>query len=47
MGVEGLTGDLSVGSIMDALVIDPDAPGSLIDLYEGETVSATGIQPAP
>ena len=38
LGVKGLTGQLSVGSICDALVIDPDAPDSPIDLYEGESV---------
>ena len=37
VGVDGLTGDLSVGSIFDALVVDPEAPGSPIDLYSGDS----------
>ena len=37
LGVDRLTGDLSAGAVFDALVIDPDADGSPIDLYEGET----------
>lgn len=41
LGVEGLTGDLSVGSIADAIVVDPDAPGSPFDLYEGDTAIET------
>jgi guanine deaminase len=35
LGVEGLTGNFGVGSVFDALVIQPDADGP-IDLYEGE-----------
>ena len=37
LGVENLTGNLSPGSLFDALVIDPDTKGSPIDLYEGDT----------
>ena len=37
LGVDRLTGDLTPGSLFDALVIDPDAPGSPLDLYEGDT----------
>lgn len=36
LGVRGLTGDLSVGSVFDAIVVDPDAPNSPFDLYEGD-----------
>ena len=38
LGVEGLTGTLAVGSFFDALVVDPNAAGSPIDLYGDEVV---------
>lgn len=37
LGVEGLRGNLAVGSVFDALVVSPSAPGSPFDLYEGES----------
>ena len=36
LGVEHLTGDFGDGAAFDAVVVDPDASGSPIDLYEGE-----------
>ena len=33
--VEGLTGDLSAGSVFDAVVVDPEV-GDTFDLYEGD-----------
>ena len=34
--VEGLTGDFTVGSVFDAVVINPEADGSPFDIYDGE-----------
>ena len=36
LGVDGLSGDFRDGAFFDALIVDPDAAGSPIDLYEGE-----------
>ena len=36
MDVDGLSGELSTGALFDAVVIDPDASGSPLDLYEGD-----------
>ena len=34
--VNGLTGDLSVGSTFDAVVVDPEGAGTAFDLYDGD-----------
>ena len=34
--VDGLSGDLSVGSVFDAVVVDPEAVGTPVDLYDGD-----------
>ena len=36
LGVSGLTGDFTLGATFDALVIDPQAAGSPIDVYDGD-----------
>ena len=36
LGVEGLTGHFAPGSLLDAIVIDPEAAGSPFDLYESD-----------
>ena len=37
LGVEGLTGHFGVGSDFDALLIEPMAEGSPIDLFDSDT----------
>ena len=36
LGIDALRGELAAGALLDALVIDPDAPGSPVDLFEQE-----------
>ena len=36
LGWPGVTGNFADGALFDALLIDPDAHGSPLDLYEGE-----------
>ncbi|EOD24905.1 hypothetical protein EMIHUDRAFT_469266 [Emiliania huxleyi CCMP1516] len=41
LGVDGLTGDFSTGSLFDAVVVDPEAPASPFELYEGDGALAS------
>eukprot|EP01052_Picozoa_sp_SAG31_P050483 SAG31_NODE_11539_length_1019_cov_1.263043_2_plen_109_part_01 len=37
LGVRGLTGRLAPGSDFDAVLVDPEAPGSPIDIYDADS----------